>query len=375
MNRREWLKAFTGGLALGALGACVSREEPKQGGAAKTPEPTAEPLPPPPADVFFQTRGVVIYPDDFILADWPERARAAGLTTIALHDPAWPGTVVEFIQSDDGKKFLEKCRRLGLQVEYELHAMRQLLPRELFVKNAGLYRMDESGQRTADGNLCAHSVEALEIVASNVKLLAGLLKPTTGRYFFWGDDGVPGCRCPKCKELSDSDQALLLENFMLKTLRKDDPKAQVAHLAYARTYPAPGKIKPDPGVFLEFAPIERDRTVSLSSAAGAASADGGEARRHLEALDANLAVFGRDGAQVLEYWLDASLFSKWKRPAVKIPWNGEVFASDLDAYGARGLRHITTFAVYIDMDYVAQHGDPPLADYGARLLAWRPRKG
>ncbi len=375
MNRREWLKAFSGGLALGALSACVTREEPKppappsKDGGAKPPELKVEALPPQPAEVFFQTRGVVIYPSDLTLADWPERARAAGLTTIALHDPSWPGTVVNFVKSDEGKKFLEQCRQLGLQVEYELHAMRQLLPREYFVKDAGLYRMDENGQRTTDGNLCAHSEDALDIVAANAKALARLLKPTTGRYFFWGDDGMPGCRCPKCKELSDSDQALLVENLMLKALRQEDPKAQVAHLAYAHTYPAPGKIKPEPGVFLEFAPIERDRAVSLSSAAG------GGSPKHLEALDANLAVFGRAGAQVLEYWLDASLFSKWKRPAVKIPWNGEVFAGDLEAYGARGLRHITTFAAYVDMDYVAQHGDPPLADYGARLLAWRPRKG
>lgn len=31
------------------------------------------------------TRGVVLYPFDLTLTDWPERARRAGLNTIGLH--------------------------------------------------------------------------------------------------------------------------------------------------------------------------------------------------------------------------------------------------------------------------------------------------
>jgi len=39
----------------------------------------------------------------------------------------------------------------------------------------------------------------------------------------------------------------------------------------------------------------------------------------------------------LEYWLDVSRFSGWRREKLtKIPWNGEVFRSDLEEYG-RGL--------------------------------------
>ena len=36
------------------------------------------------------------------------------------------------LQSDAGQSFLAKCGQLGLQVEYELHAMKELLPRDLF---------------------------------------------------------------------------------------------------------------------------------------------------------------------------------------------------------------------------------------------------
>src|SRR5262249_5680569 len=79
------------------------------------------------------------------------------------------------------------------------------------------------------------------------------LRPTTWRYFFWGDDNQPWCRCPRCRELSDSDQALVFENYLLKALRQRDPKAQLAHLAYANTLSPPARVRPELAVFLEYA--------------------------------------------------------------------------------------------------------------------------
>src|SRR2546423_125850 len=102
-----------------------------------------------------QTKGVVLTPDDLTLPDWPARAAGAGLTTIALHPS--PSIVQQFIRSDSGVQFLSECRRLGVQVEYELHAMAELLPRSLFQTEPTLFRMDEHGNRTADSNLCVHS--------------------------------------------------------------------------------------------------------------------------------------------------------------------------------------------------------------------------
>src|SRR3954465_1165932 len=75
------------------------------------------------------TRGVVLVPEDLTLADWPERAKAAGLTTIAIHHQNSPQAVIDWIGSDSGQRFLVACGKLGLEVEYELHAMKELLPR------------------------------------------------------------------------------------------------------------------------------------------------------------------------------------------------------------------------------------------------------
>jgi hypothetical protein len=302
------------------------------------------------SEPFFKTRGVVITPSDVTLGDWEKRAKQAGLTTIALHP--FPTTVLNFVQSDDGRSFLEKCLRVGLQVEYELHAMRELLPRNLFLEDKSLFRMNEKGERVPDANLCVHSSSALDIAAENALKFARSLQPTTGRYFFWGDDGQPWCRCDRCRGLTDSDQALLFENHLIKALRRLNPKASLAHLAYANTLSPPRTVKPEPGVFLEYAPIKRRYDIPYKQQITPDQPDA------LSALDANLKVFPADSAQVLEYWLDVSRFSGWKRPAVKLPWRRDVLESDLATCGSRGIRHVTSFAVYVDAEYRRMYGEP-----------------
>ncbi len=308
----------------------------------------------------FVTRGVVLLPEDLTLRDWPERAKQAGLTTLALHHGRSVFEVIKFVHSEAGQDFLARAQKLGLEIEYELHAMSDLLPRWLFEEDRNLFRMNEGGERVADWNLCIHAPRALEIAAENAVAMARLLRPTTGQYFYWGDDGRPGCRCPKCRALSDSEQALVLENHLVRALRRYDPRAQLAHLAYSTTLAAPRQVKPDEGVFLEYAPIARRYDIPYAE-----QMDG---RDGLSNLDANLRVFTAGAAQVLEYWLDASRFSNWKRPARKLPWNRDVFLADLQTYAARGIRRITTFACYLDADYRERYGEPEaIEEYGAGL--------
>jgi hypothetical protein len=313
---------------------------------------------------FFSVRGVVLVPEDLTWTAWPERAKRAGLTTIALHDAVSPRRLAGFVESDRGREFLRKCRDLGIEVEYEVHAMRDLLPRDRFAKEPALFRMDEKGARAPDSNLCVSSEEALATACRNAVELSRVLRPTTRRYFFWGDDGRPWCRCPRCAPLSDSDQALVLENRLIEALRAEDRGATLAHLAYANTIDPPRSVKPAPGIFLEFAPIERAFDSPLSG-------ENPTNRKALAALDGNLKVFGAERAHVLEYWLDSSRFSGWKRPPAKIPFDAGTFRKDLEAYAARGIRRITTFAVYVDAEYIRLHGDPPLEAYGGILRGFQ----
>lgn len=322
---------------------------------------------------FFLTRGVVLVIRDLQTLDWPARAKRAGLTTIGTH--VFPHEVAAFLKTDQGQAFLENCRRLGIQVEHELHALSDLLPRDLFDRDPAMFPMDEDGHRVRDFNLCVSSEPALEIVCENAAKYTELLPSTTGRYFYWMDDGRPMCRCPQCCGLSDSDQALVVENRMLEAIRAVDPRARLAHLAYATTLTPPTQGKPREGIFLEFAPISRRYDQPLrqreTRMGGLKSGDFSYGGELLDCLDANLEVFGVEGAQVLEYWLDLSRFSGWRREhVIPLPWNREVFLDDLKTYAARGLRHVTTFAAWLDGDYVARFGEPPVDEYGEGLLSW-----
>jgi hypothetical protein len=315
------------------------------------------------------TRGVVLVPEDLTLTDWPERAKRGKLTTIGIHHQNSAQAVINWIKTDAGHQFLEGCKTLGLEVEYELHAMKELLPRNLFERNPELLRMDEKGNRNPDANCCPHSKRALDVIAEKAVAIAQVLRPTTARYFYWGDDGHPWCFCSSCKGLIPSEQALLVENRIIGALRAIDPKARLAHLAYANTLRPPRRVKPDTGVFLEYAPIKRRYDIPYKQQSGSEQTDG------LAALDANLEVFPPDTAQVLEYWLDVSRFSGWKRPAVKLPWRRDVVESDITTYGTRGIRHVTSFAVFVDAEYRQRYGEPGfIDDYGALLAGYRGTK-
>jgi len=178
-TRRQFLKTVACGMAAGRMAL-----------AAPATAPSDSP--------YFTTRGVILLEEDLSLADWPERAKAAGLNTIALHAPLSPRKLAKFVQSDKGQQFLGQCRKQGHAVEYENHAMKDLLPRELYEKDRNLFRMNEKGERVGDYNFCVHSKQALEIVVQNAIEIAKILRPSTSRYFFWGDDGCPWCKCPKC---------------------------------------------------------------------------------------------------------------------------------------------------------------------------------
>ncbi len=359
VNRRRFLQSSTfpiflmafPGKSIGFSAANVTELE----------QPLEKPL--------FETRGIVLSVSDLSTLDWPRRAHAAGLTTIGTH--VTPGQVSEFIQSEAGQQFQKDCKRLGIQIEHELHAMGDLLPRELFDRDPSMFRMNEDGERIPDYNCCAHSKNAIEIICQNAVKYSKLLLSSTGRYFYWIDDGRPMCKCKKCREYSDSDQALLLENAILAALRREvNEHAALAHLAYANTLKPPSLIKPSEGIFLEFAPIRRSwqEPIRNRSAEGRGMTHG----ENLDYLDANLEIFPKETAQVLEYWIDVSLFSGWKRPAVQLPWRPDVFLADIDTYARRGIRHITSFGVYIDSDYVKKYGDPHFIDeYGKGLLTYR----
>lgn len=317
------------------------------------------------------TRGLVLNTNDLSTLDWPLLAHDAGLTTLATH--ITPSEVTAFLQRSEGERFLDRCAQYGIEVEHELHAVGELLPRSLFAERPELFRMDEQGNRVGDYNCCPSCSEALEIIAKSAVQTARICRSTTGRYFYWIDDGRPMCACPKCRELSYSDQATLIENAVIAALRADiDANATLAHLAYYSTMTPPEKVRPAEGIFLEFAPYERVWDKPLSDGR-AGRADRMNHAETLQTLETNLKVYPVETAQVLEYWTDVSLFSGYKKPAAKLPWRPEICRSDVESYARFGIRNITAFAVYVDGEYQKNYGDLRfIGEYGAILREYLP---
>lgn len=309
-------------------------------------------------------RGVVLAVEDLATYDWPALAHRCGINTIGVH--ALPSQVAAFLQGGRGLRFLHDCDSLGIMVEYQLHALGEFLPRGLFSEDSTMFRMDGEGRRVPDFNCCVHSGKALEIIARNAAAYVRQMPSGNHRYYFWVDDDKPMCRCPQCSEFSDSEQALIVENSMLAAVRRVDPSAKLAHLAFQATMPAPRKVRPDKGVFLEFAPIHRvwDRPLSDTSAVSYRAKVMSHGQ-NLRCLRDNLEVFDARDAVVLEYWLDASLASRWHKPAVEPFWHKEVCASDMATYASCGIRNITTFAVYMDSTYFSIFPATPVEEYGA----------
>ena len=316
----------------------------------------------------FVMRGAVLATEDLKTADWPRLASEIGINTLGTH--VTPDEVLAFWESDCGKKFRDDCRRRGIEVEHELHAMKTLLPRDFFGMDSTMFRMDERGRRIADYNCCASSQRALDTIAARALWYARHLTATNHRYYYWLDDGAPMCQCSSCSQYTVSEQALLIENSIIKALRTFDPKAMLAHLAYQSSMKAPEKVKPEEGIFLEFAPfirrIDRPLTDTVCNKDGWCNAD------NLKYLEDNLKVFPVETAVALDYWLDVSMASGWKKPAKRLPWHSDVFRADINVYARMGIRNVTSFAVYMDSAYFkAYPSTNELKEYGDVLKNFR----
>jgi Domain of unknown function (DUF4838) len=310
--------------------------------------------------MMFDRRGIVFTPRDLEGTDWVPRLAGAGLNLVALHGGV--AEVIAFVESPAGQRFLAEAEAAGLAREFELHAMSWLLPRERFAHNPEWFRMDRHGERQPDANLCPSQPAALASVAARAVELAERLPPATERYYFWPDDAGGWCHCDECRALTPSDQQVVVMNAIVAALRAVRPEARLSCLAYANCLASPSTVAPDPGLFLEYAPIMRCYRHALSDPTCALN------REHAAGLPLLLSVFDAESAQALEYWLDASMFSGWRRPARRVPLQPELLAADLTFYLQHGFRSVTTFGVFLDSDYFAAYGPPPVAEYGQALL-------
>lgn len=314
-------------------------------------------------------RGIIVHPEE--LDDiWVEEAKEARLNVMGLHPVGGPDAHITLEKAihdhagSESKRLFKKLDTLGFQVEYEAHAMRWLLPKDMFETHPHYFRMDEKGTRQSDFNLCPSEPEALHFIADRAEQLARTLTVNSDNYFFWLDD-VPGmkCHCEKCRSLSASDQQMLAVNAMVKGIRRFNAKGKLCYLAYIDAIHCPEKVAPEEGVFLEYAPFYRDSHRPLFDP------DCEKNVKEVAALDQLLRLFGKKDAQVLEYWMDNSRFSGWKKPPKHMPLDEQVMKEDVKAYRSLGFESITSFGCYLGADYRALYGKAPVSEYGKLLEA------
>ena len=301
---------------------------------------------------------LLIHPEE-LSEEWIDRLVQNRIPTLGLHPVGGKHahrSLADLMERMDDPAFcalLDKAHERGLRIEYEMHAARFLLPADEFEAHPEWFRMNDEGQRTPDYNCCASNDEALDAMAEKAAQTAKKLRHGTHRYFLWLDDAKDAaCRCSACRALSPSDQQLKILNRIVARLRKDDPEATLAYLAYFRCVQPPQQIKPALGIFLEYAPFERDFHRPLRE------------QEQALPLPRLLAVFGAKTAKALDYWYDNSLFSKWKKPPQPFAVDREVLKDDAAFYRSLGIEDLSSFACYLGKDYEELYGAPDVSAFG-----------
>ena len=261
--------------------------------------------------------------------------------------------LVLLLETPNFRTLLDYAKERGLQIEYELHSIGYLMPRALYSTHPEYFRMNKNGERTSDYNFCVSNSKAMEIVCNNAVALAKSLYNSSQNFYFWVDDGWDVfCSCEQCKNISPSDQALMITNAISSAVRKEIPSARFAYLAYMDTMSLP-TIKKEDGVFLEYAPFAKYTT----------KGENADNLIKLEQLSIAplISYFGKDTAKVLEYWFDNSLFSGWKKPPKKFTLNYDQMERDVNFYKEQGFNYVSTFGCYLGKDYSDLYSKPDLS--------------
>jgi len=304
-------------------------------------------------------KGILIHPDE-LSKKKIDLCESLGIDTLGIHPTGGSGAkdslhmLTELIKTDKFTELIDYAHSKGIKIEYEMHAASYLLDRSLFNSHPEYFREDESGKRNPDVNLCPSCGDALEIVSRNAAVLARSLYKSTDNFYFWLDDvRKKKCNCLKCRSLSLSDQQLIFQNAVLRGIRTVIPTARVAYLAYTDCMYLPGSVKPSDGIFLEYAPFEKY-----------VSKQNPELIKTENALITPLlSFFGEENSKVLEYWLDNSLFSGWKKPPKKFSADADAISADVKDYKELGFQTISTFACFLGQDYEDLYGDADISPF------------
>lgn len=297
----------------------------------------------------------------------------SGIDTLAIHPEGGKDAtrsleaLLNLLKTDSFRQLLDYAKERGLRLEYEIHAIGYLVDRAWFASHPEYFRMNEQGERVPDLNFCVSNPEVLALAAKRGAELTDRLYRSEENYFFWMDDARRGlCHCPRCRSLSASDQQLIFLNALLAEIRKTKANARLAYLAYYDTLALPTTVRPADGIFLEYAPIDKWKR------------EPGEPEKYAEHVRQEqqmrlplLNYFGKANSRVLEYWLDNSLFSRWKKPPKAFACDREEIERDLREYRELGYEDISVFGCFLGKDYEDLYGEPDITPFTEAVQKYR----
>ncbi len=308
-------------------------------------------------------KGIIILNKDFS-REWLPILKESKINTVGLHSLYQYGGVeghLNWLLNEETQRLIAEFERNGFEIEHQLHAVDWLLPRSLFKIHPEWFRVNDKGERVNDWNLCVSNEEALSFLETSAYKLALLLRQKSHDYYIWSDDCINSiCFCDRCRGYGGADQNMIVMRHVLKGLKRYDKEAKLSFLSYQDSSDIPS-IPPEKDMFLEFAPIGRDHFRTLDS-------DDEANVKTRSALQKLLKVFPAKTTQILEYFLDVSLFCQWKREEARgLDLDENRLKSDVAWYAALGVAGITTFSGFMDSEWRAKYGDGDVRLYGKIL--------
>ncbi len=265
---------------------------------------------------------------------------------VGIHLNIFQGTVSEFVEYiNTNRALIDLLENEGVTVDYHLHAVGSFLP-EMTAHNQELFRMNESGKRVNDYNLCPSSTEGLKIVEDGAEKLARALKQRGRSYYFWTDDDMGGsvkCHCKRCEGLSFAQQNAIIYRAILKGIRRYDPNARLSYLIYGEEDNC--KNLPD-GTFALFAPFKRRHDLPITAE---------ENSFYKDAFLKLIEEHGSQNVEVLEYFLSYNYLGFCA--------DDSRVKQDLKFYTGYEPNLITTFTVFPCENYLSESDDRGITNY------------
>lgn len=212
-------------------------------------------------------------------------------------------------------------------------------------------------------HFCPDDAEALRRESARFEAYLAKASATMRQFFLWPDDeNLPDCSSPQFRDYRVSDLTLNFSNEMNKLLQSRRPGAEFAFISYLRTWDPPRHVKPDPGVTLEWAPMNQSLGQALNDPNSPVNA------RMRNQLEQYLKLFPASTAQVLGYWLDDTLTSR--TDLGHLLFRPSALQQELRYYRSLGIANVTSFGIFAKKDGFSSNAPPVVFLYPE--LLWDP---